>query len=76
MAEELTVVEEQPRRRRTVIDRDDDLLTLDEVAAWFKCTKRTVVQLVTAGKLRSTKVGWLRRVKRSWANDYLERVKG
>jgi excisionase family DNA binding protein len=70
---ESEVVEPTPRRTRAEIvgGHDDDLLTLDDVAEWFQCSRRSVVVLVTEGKLRSMKLGGLRRVKRAWVLQYL-----
>ena len=72
MAEDVVVVAEHPKRRRPIAE-DDELLTVRDVMEWFQCSRRTVEALVTTGKLRSIKVAGLRRFKRAWVNEYLER---
>ena len=76
MSEDLVTVADEaprPRRGRAVGESDDDVLKVEEVAAWLQCSPRVAWDLVAKGKLRSIKVAGLRRVKRAWVKDYLDR---
>jgi excisionase family DNA binding protein len=60
---------------RAVIDDEDEdqLLTLEQVAARFQLTTRTIRNLVSKGELRAKRVG--RRVfrfKPAWIEEYLD----
>jgi excisionase family DNA binding protein len=41
----------------TVMDRDDEILTLDEIAAYLKIAKRTVYRLAQKGEIPAFKLG-------------------
>ena len=56
--------------------RLDALLTIDEVAAWWKCDRKTVFRLLAAGELRYVRVGRRRRLRRSDLDRYLESTAG
>jgi excisionase family DNA binding protein len=49
----------------------DRLLTLDEVAAWLRCSHRTVQRIVAKGHIRIIYVGRSRRVRESELLAYL-----
>lgn len=46
-------------------DSKDEILTLDEVAAYLKVGKRTVYRLAAAGKIPAFKLGGIWRFKRA-----------
>lgn len=46
-------------------DRQDEILTIDEVAAFLKAGKRTVYRLAASGKLPAFKLGGTWRFRRS-----------
>jgi excisionase family DNA binding protein len=48
-----------------VMDRDDEILTLDEIAAYLKIAKRTVYRLVQKGEIPAFKLGGTWRFRRS-----------
>lgn len=46
-------------------DSKDEILTLDEVAAYLKVGKRTVYRLAAAGKIPAFKLGGIWRFRRA-----------
>ncbi len=46
-------------------DSKDEILTLDEVAAYLKVGKRTMYRLAAAGKIPAFKLGGIWRFKRA-----------
>ena len=57
----------------TVPTESDPMLLLPEVGARLRCSVKTVRRLITAGALKSFKVGGRRRVRASAVSTYLER---
>lgn len=51
---------------------DDEILTLDEVAAYLKVTKRTLYRLAQDGKLPAFKVGGSWRFKREAIDAWIQ----
>jgi excisionase family DNA binding protein len=49
----------------TMTDTDDEILTLDEVAAYLKAGKRTVYRLAQKGEIPAFKLGGTWRFRRS-----------
>lgn len=50
---------------KPVSDHPDEILTIDEVAAFLKAGKRTVYRLAASGKLPAFKLGGTWRFRRS-----------
>lgn len=52
-------------------DQPDEILTIDEVAAYLKAGKRTVYRLAASGKLQAFKLGgtWRFRSRRAGSVD-------
>lgn len=50
---------------------DDDILTLDEVAAYLKAGKRTVYRLAASGEIPAFKLGGTWRFRRSELNHWI-----
>jgi excisionase family DNA binding protein len=63
----------------TVMNRDDEILTLDEIAAYLKIAKRTVYRLVQKGEIPAFKLGGTWRFRRSeldrWIADSINNKK-
>ncbi len=61
------------------MDRDDEILTLDEIAAYLKIAKRTVYRLVQKGEIPAFKLGGTWRFRRSeldrWIADSINNKK-
>ncbi len=61
------------------MDRDDEILTLDEIAAYLKIAKRTVYRLVQKGEIPAFKLGGTWRFRRSeldrWIADSINKKK-
>jgi excisionase family DNA binding protein len=61
--------------RKKQLDLDADILTLNEVAAYLRCSTSTVYRLLKTGELRAFKVGYWR-VRRSALDAWIvEKVK-
>lgn len=60
-------------------DADDEILTLDEVAAYLKAGKRTVYRLAQKGEIPAFKLGGTWRFRRSeldrWIAESINRKK-
>ncbi|MCX8999122.1 helix-turn-helix domain-containing protein [Rhizobiaceae bacterium BDR2-2] len=54
-------------------DRDDEILTVDEVAAYLKAGKRTVYRLAASGMMPAFKLGGTWRFRRADLEDWIER---
>lgn len=52
-------------------DRPDEILTIDEVAAYLKAGKRTVYRLAAEGKLPAFKLGGTWRFRRSDLDEWI-----
>lgn len=52
-------------------DRPDEILSIDEVAAFLKAGKRTVYRLATSGKLPAFKLGGTWRFRRSDLDQWI-----
>lgn len=50
---------------------DDDILTLDEVAAYLKAGKRTVYRLAASGEIPAFKLGGTWRFRRSELDQWI-----
>ncbi len=50
---------------RPMSDQPDEILTIDEVAAYLKASKRTVYRLTASGKLPAFKLGGTWRFRQS-----------
>ena len=59
----------------TTID-SSDVLTVGEVAAWLKVSRRTVNRLIATGELKSMKIGGSRRVLRTDLMAYAAEAAG
>ena len=61
------------------MDRDDEILTLDEIAAYLKIAKRTVYRLAQKGEIPAFKLGGTWRFRRSeldcWIADSINNKK-
>jgi len=55
----------------TMADPEDEILTLDEVAAYLKAGKRTVYRLAAEGKLPAFKLGGTWRFRRSDLDEWI-----
>ena len=55
----------------TTSSLDDEILTLDEVAAYLKAGKRTVYRLAAEGKLPAFKLGGTWRFRRSDLDEWI-----
>jgi excisionase family DNA binding protein len=54
-----------------MIDQPDEILTIDEVAAFLKAGKRTVYRLAASGKLPAFKLGGTWRFRRSDLDNWI-----
>ena len=52
-------------------DQPDEILTIDEVAAYLKAGKRTVYRLAASGKLPAFKLGGTWRFRRSDLDEWI-----
>lgn len=52
-------------------DQPDEILTIDEVAAYLKAGKRTVYRLAASGKLPAFKLGGTWRFRRSDLDQWI-----
>ena len=52
-------------------DQPDEILTIDEVAAYLKAGKRTVYRLAAEGKLPAFKLGGTWRFRRSDLDEWI-----
>ena len=52
-------------------DQSDEILTIDEVAAYLKAGKRTVYRLAASGKLPAFKLGGTWRFRRGDLNQWI-----
>ncbi|CAJ3745140.1 DNA binding domain-containing protein [Burkholderia pseudomallei] len=52
-------------------DQPDEILTIDEVAAYLKASKRTVYRLAVSGKLPAFKLGGTWRFRRGELNQWI-----
>lgn len=52
-------------------DQPDEILTIDEVAAYLKAGKRTVYRLAASGKLPAFKLGGTWRFRRDDLNKWI-----
>ncbi|KGX64912.1 helix-turn-helix domain-containing protein [Burkholderia multivorans] len=52
-------------------DQTDEILTVDEVAAYLKASKRTVYRLAACGKLPAFKLGGTWRFRRGELNQWI-----
>ncbi len=57
--------------RLLVKERENEILTLDEVAAYLKAGKRTVYRLAAEGKLPAFKLGGTWRFRRSDLDEWI-----
>ena len=55
----------------TMAEPEDEILTLDEVAAYLKAGKRTVYRLAAEGKLPAFKLGGTWRFRRSDLDEWI-----
>ena len=53
-------------------DQPDEILTIDEVAAYLKAGKRTVYRLAASGKLPAFKLGGTWRFRRSELEHWID----
>lgn len=54
-------------------DERDDILTIDEVAAYLKAGKRTVYRLASSGKIPAFKLGGTWRFRRAELDEWIGR---
>lgn len=52
-------------------DQPDEILTIDEVAAYLKASKRTVYRLAVSGELPAFKLGGTWRFRRGELNQWI-----
>ncbi|ABM58358.1 phage transcriptional regulator, AlpA [Verminephrobacter eiseniae EF01-2] len=52
-------------------DQPDEILTIDEVAAYLKASKRTVYRLAASGKLPAFKLGGTWRFRRGELDQWI-----
>lgn len=57
-------------------DQPDEILTIDEVAAFLKAGKRTVYRLAASGKLPAFKLGGTWRFRRSDLDKWIANLVG
>ena len=62
---------EQPAKGNHMSDQRDEILTIDEVAAYLKAGKRTVYRLAASGKLPAFKLGGTWRFRRSDLDEWI-----
>lgn len=52
-------------------DQPDEILTIDEVAAYLKASKRTVYRLASSGKIPAFKLGGTWRFRRAELDQWI-----
>ena len=63
---------EKPKTRRTVAERDEDVLDMDEAIAFLKTTKPTLYRWINQGKVQGFKAGRQWRFYRRDLRKFLE----
>ncbi|MNM25409.1 Helix-turn-helix domain protein [compost metagenome] len=48
------------------------IVSIDDVADYFKVSRSTIFRAIYAGKLKSFKLGKHRRIRREWITEYEE----
>ena len=54
--------------------KDDEIMTIGEVAAYFKISEQIIIKLVKDGEIPSFRIGEHWRIKKSDIGDFIERL--
>ena len=55
--------------------KDDEIMTIGEVAAYFKLSEQIIIKLVKDGEMPSFRIGEHYRIKKSDIGDFIEQLK-
>jgi len=55
--------------------KDDEIMTIGEVAAYFKLSEQIIIKLVKDGEIPSFRIGEHYRIKQSDIGDFIEQLK-
>jgi len=55
--------------------KDDEIMTIGEVAAYFKLSEQIIIKLVKDGEIPSFRIGEHYRIKKSDIGDFIEKLK-
>ena len=55
--------------------KDDEIMTIGEVAAYFKLSEQIIIKLVKDGEIPSFRIGEHYRIKKSDIGDFIEQLK-
>jgi len=55
--------------------KDDEIMTIGEIAAYLKISEQIIINLVKDGEIASFKIGEHYRVKKSDIGDFIETLK-
>lgn len=61
-----------PTKKKPETVCEDGVLTLDEAAAFLKCSRRSITDYIACGKLGYTTVGRTRKIPRKALVEYLD----
>lgn len=55
--------------------KDDEIMTIGEVAAYFKLSEQIIIKLVKDGEIPSFRIGEHYRIKKSDIGEFIEQLK-
>jgi len=75
MAENKEDIEKIEKIEKIENIKDDEIMTIGEIAAYLKISEQIIINLVKEGEIPSFKIGEHYRVKKSDIGDFIEELK-
>ena len=67
--------EDDPKVEKIENIKDDEIMTIGEIAAYLKISEQIIIKLVKDGEIASFKIGEHYRIKKSDIGDFIETLR-